>query len=68
MLLNRVSYVELLELYMIDFDIIVVMNWLHACFASIDLRTRVVKFNFPIELDVECKGEILLQEVILSLV
>ncbi|KAH0765914.1 hypothetical protein KY285_001785 [Solanum tuberosum] len=25
------------------------MNWLHACYASIDCRTRVVKFQFPNE-------------------
>ena len=56
MLHNRVSYVELLELYMIDFDIIVVMNWLHACFASIEYRTKVVKFNFPNEPVAEWNG------------
>ena len=32
------------------------MDWLHACFASIDCRTRVVKFNFPNEPIVEWKG------------
>ena len=46
---NRVSYVDLLELDMNDFDIILGMDWLHACFASIDYRTRVVRLNFPNE-------------------
>ena len=47
MLPNRVSYVELVELDMLDFDVILGIDWLHACFASIDRRTRAVKFNFP---------------------
>ena len=38
---------DLIELDMVDFDIILVMNWLHSCYASIDCRTRVVKFQFP---------------------
>ena len=33
------------------------MDCLHACFASIDCKTRVVKFNFPNEPVVELKGE-----------
>ena len=43
---NRVSYVEVVELYMIDFDVILGMDWLDACFASIVCKTRVVKLNF----------------------
>ena len=45
-LTNRVSYVDLVELDMFDFDIILGMDWSHAFFASIDCRTRVVKFHF----------------------
>ena len=41
MLPNRVSYVDLVELDMFDFDIILGMDWLHACIASIDCRKRV---------------------------
>ena len=33
---NRVFFVDLVELDMLDFDIILGMDWLHACFASID--------------------------------
>ena len=40
---------DLLELDMVDFDVILGMDCLHACFASIDCRTRVVKFYFPNE-------------------
>ena len=49
MLHNIVNHVKLVELDMFDFDIILGMDWLHASFASIDCRTRVVKFNFPNE-------------------
>ena len=38
MLPNRVSYVDLVELDMLDFYIIFGMDWLHACFSSIDCR------------------------------
>ena len=34
----------LIELDMVDFDGILGMDWLHACYASIDCKTRVVKF------------------------
>ncbi|XP_069154411.1 uncharacterized protein [Solanum lycopersicum] len=53
---NRVSYVHLVELDMLDFDIIFVMDWLYASFASIDCSTRVVKINFTNEPVVEWKG------------
>ena len=42
---------------MVDFDVTLVMDWLNACFVSIDCRTRVLKFNFPNEPGVEWKGE-----------
>ena len=41
---------------MVDFDVILGMDWLHACFASIDCRTRVLKFKFPNEPVLELKG------------
>ena len=44
MLPNRVILVDLLEHDMFDFDLILGMDLLHDCFASIDCRTRVVKF------------------------
>ena len=53
---NRVSYVELVELNMLDFDVVLGVYWLHSCFASIDFRTRVVIFNFPNEPVLEWKG------------
>ena len=56
MLSNRVSHFDLVELDILDFDIILGMDLLHACFASIDCRTRVGRFNFPNEPVVEWKG------------
>ncbi|KAH0733004.1 hypothetical protein KY289_004192 [Solanum tuberosum] len=41
------TMVDLVELEMVDFDVISGMDWLHACYVSIDCRTRVVKFQFP---------------------
>ena len=53
---------------MLDFDVLLGTDWLHACFASIDCRTRVVRFNIPNKLIVEWKGEILFLKVVLFLV
>ena len=41
---------------MYDFDIILGMDLLHACFDSTDCRTGVVKYNFPDEPLLEWKG------------
>ncbi|WMV50150.1 hypothetical protein MTR67_043535 [Solanum verrucosum] len=41
---------------MIYFDVILGMDWLQSCYASIDCRTRVVKFQFLNELVLEWKG------------
>ena len=54
---NKDSYVCRVELDMLDFYVILCMDCLHACFASIDCRTRVMRFNFPKKTVVEWKGE-----------
>ena len=49
MLPNKVITIYLVELDVFYFYIILSMDCLHDCFASIDCRTRVVKFQFPNE-------------------
>lgn len=44
--LNRVTLVDLVEIYMVDFDVIFRVDWLHACLSLIDCSIRVVKFKF----------------------
>ena len=41
---------------MVDFDVILGMDWLHSCYASVDCRTRIVHFEFPDEPILEWKG------------
>ena len=49
---------------MVDFDVILGMDWFRAFFVSIDCRTRVIMFKFPNEPIVEWKKEVLFVEVI----
>ena len=46
---------DLVELGMVDFDVILGMDWLNACFDSIGCRTRVVMLQFPNDLFLEWK-------------
>ena len=55
-ILHRVIPCDLVELDMVDFDVILGMDWLHASYASIDCRTRGVKFHFLNEPVLEWKG------------
>ena len=41
---HKVILVDLVVLDMLDFDLILGMDWLHAFYASIDRTTLVVKF------------------------
>ena len=41
---------------MADFDVIIGIDWLHSCYASINCRTRIVHFQFPDEPVLELKG------------
>ncbi|KAH0705906.1 hypothetical protein KY285_010431 [Solanum tuberosum] len=48
-MLSLDTMADLIELDMVDFNVILGKDWLHACYASIDCRTRVVKFQIPNE-------------------
>lgn len=49
---------DLVELEIVDFDIILGMDWLHACYTSIDCRARVVKFQILNEPIIECASSL----------
>ena len=53
---GRETLVDLFELDMVDFDVILGMDLLHLCYASLDCRTRKVIFKFPNELIIEWEG------------
>ncbi|XP_070039555.1 uncharacterized protein [Nicotiana tomentosiformis] len=38
---------DLVELEMMDFDAIMGMDWLAACYATVDCRAKAVRFHFP---------------------
>nr|XP_033517133.1 uncharacterized protein LOC117281403 [Nicotiana tomentosiformis] len=47
---------DLIELEMADFDVIMGMDWLSSCYAILDFRTKLVRFQFPNEEILEWKG------------
>ncbi|XP_070018334.1 uncharacterized protein [Nicotiana sylvestris] len=54
---GRDTVADLIELGMVDFDVIMGMNWLYSCFAKLDCRTRTMRLEFPNEPIVEWKGD-----------
>ena len=44
MISQKVTSADFVELEMIDFDVILVMDWLHSCYAIVDCRNRIVQF------------------------
>ena len=41
---------------MVDFNVILGMDWLHSCYASANCRTRIFHFQFQDEPIIEWKG------------
>lgn len=65
---HRVTLVDLVELDILYFYVILIMYCLHSFYVSTDCITRVVKFQFPNERVLERKKEIICLRVSLSLV
>ena len=55
---DRDALADLVELEMVDFDVIMGMDWLSSCYAMVDCRTKMVHFQFPKEAVLEWKGNI----------
>ncbi|XP_070057844.1 uncharacterized protein [Nicotiana tomentosiformis] len=55
---DRETTTGLIGLEMVDFDVIMGMDWLYKCYAIFDCRAKVVKFEFPNESVREWKGNI----------
>lgn len=53
---HRITHVDLIELDMVDFNVFLGTDWLHSCYAYLDYRTRVVKFQFSNESILELEG------------
>ncbi|XP_070038475.1 uncharacterized protein [Nicotiana tomentosiformis] len=53
---NCPTSVDLVKLVMLDFDVIMGMDWLAACYANIDCRAKFIRFHFPGEPVLEWKG------------
>ncbi|XP_070015079.1 uncharacterized protein [Nicotiana sylvestris] len=54
---GRDTMANLIELGMVDFDVIMRMDWLYSCFAKLDCRTRTMRLEFHNEPIVEWKGD-----------
>ncbi|XP_060216698.1 uncharacterized protein LOC132644138 [Lycium barbarum] len=50
------TLVNLHELQMVSFDVIMGMDWLAACYATLDCRNKLVRFDIPGEPRLEWKG------------
>ncbi|XP_070019964.1 uncharacterized protein [Nicotiana sylvestris] len=54
---GRDTAVDLIELGMVDFDVLMGMDWLYSCFAKLDCRTRTIRIEFPNEPVIKWKGD-----------
>ncbi|XP_070046507.1 uncharacterized protein [Nicotiana tomentosiformis] len=54
---DRDTMANRIELRMVDFDVIMGMDWLYSCFAKIDCRTKTVRLEFSTESVIEWKGD-----------
>ncbi|XP_070010236.1 uncharacterized protein [Nicotiana sylvestris] len=54
---GRDTMADFIELGMVDFDVIMGMNWLYSCFSKLDCRTRTMRLEFPNEPAIEWEGD-----------
>ncbi|XP_070008646.1 uncharacterized protein [Nicotiana sylvestris] len=52
---GRSTVADLIELDMVEFDIIMGMDWLASCHANVDCKAKIVRFQFPGEPVLEWK-------------
>ena len=55
---GKESLVDLMILDMIDFDVILGMDWLASCYASVDCHLKVVRFEIPGETPFVLRGSV----------
>ncbi|XP_060192697.1 uncharacterized protein LOC132622171 [Lycium barbarum] len=55
---DRRTIIDLHELKMVDFDVIMGMDWLASCYANVDCRMKMIRFQFSGEPVLEWKGNI----------
>ncbi|XP_070040013.1 uncharacterized protein [Nicotiana tomentosiformis] len=53
---GRITDADLIEFEMVDFDVIMGMDWLSSYYAILDCRAKIVRFQFPNEEVLEWKG------------
>ena len=42
---QKVTLADLVDLKMVDFDVTLGMDWLHSCYAIVNYKTRIVRFQ-----------------------
>uniref|UniRef100_A0A1U7Y735 Uncharacterized protein LOC104241801 n=1 Tax=Nicotiana sylvestris TaxID=4096 RepID=A0A1U7Y735_NICSY len=55
---HRLTVADLVELEILDFDVIMGMDWLESCYAKVGCRTKIVSFEFPGKRVLEWKGDV----------
>ena len=55
---GRDALADLVELDMVDFDVIMGMDWLASFYAMVDCRIKIVHFQFPKEVVLKWKSNI----------
>ncbi|XP_070046279.1 uncharacterized protein [Nicotiana tomentosiformis] len=53
---SRSIVADLIELDMVEFDVKMGMDWLASCYANVDCRSKMVRFQYPGEPILEWKG------------